>query len=239
MPRWPIARSTNFIVEDESWSVVEYDHTSVPGIIYLSLTENKINTIYDDTDNSIADLDKRAKYQIITSPTVQRFSIGDEITGLTYTIMKNGVPFIPKEVIYTTTDKSIVRKKDGKLVAVGSGTVQLEITIPECTDIAPETLFITIEVSEEATEVSYYINGPDTIRLDREAKYTIQSNRGEVVIATNFSISNETYATVQYIEEDKNYIVKANKKNLLGAVTLTADVDGKTVTKNISIIPLW
>ena len=239
MPRWPIARSTNFIVEDESWSVVEYDHTSVPGIIYLSLTENKINTIYDDTDNSIADLDKRAKYQIITSPTVQRFSIGDEITGLTYTIIKNGVPFIPKEVIYTTTDKSIVRKKDGKLIAVGSGTVRLEVTIPECTDIAPETLFITIEVSEEATEVSYYINGPDTIRLDREAKYTIQSNRGEVVIATNFSISNETYATVQYIEEDKNYIVKANKKNLLGAVTLTADVDGKTVTKNISIIPLW
>lgn len=239
MPRWPIARSTNFIVEDESWSVVEYDHTSVPGIIYLSLTENKINTIYDDTDNSIADLDKRAKYQIITSPTVQRFSIGDEITGLTYTIMKNGVPFIPKEVIYTTTDKSIVRKKDGKLVAVGSGTVQLEITIPECTDIAPETLFIPIEVSEETTEVSYYIDGPDTIRLDREAKYTIQSNNGEVVIATNFSISNETYATVQYIEEDKNYIVKANKKNLLGAVTLTADVDGKTVTKNISIIPLW
>lgn len=239
MPRWPIARSTNFIVEDESWSVVEYDHTSVPGIIYLSLTENKINTIYDDTDNSIADLDKRAKYQIITSPTVQRFSIGDEITGLIYTIMKNGVPFIPKEVIYTTTDKSIVRKKDGKLVAVGSGTVQLEITIPECTDIAPETLFIPIEVSEETTEVSYYIDGPDTIRLDREAKYTIQSNNGEVVIATNFSISNETYATVQYIEEDKNYIVKANKKNLLGAVTLTADVDGKTVTKNISIIPLW
>jgi len=239
MPRWPIARSTNFIVEDESWSVVEYDHTSVPGIIYLSLTENKINTIYDDTDNSIADLDKRAKYQIITSPTVQRFSIGDEITGLIYTIMKNGVPFIPKEVIYTTTDKSIVRKKDGKLVAVGSGTVQLEITIPECTDIAPETLFIPIEVSEETTEVSYYIDGPDTIRLDREAKYTIQSNNGEVVIATNFSISNETYATVQYIEEDKNYIVKANKKNLLGAVTLTANVDGKTVTKNISIIPLW
>lgn len=239
MPRWPIARSTNFIVEDESWSVVEYDHTSVPGIIYLSLTENKINTIYDDTDNSIADLDKRAKYQIITSPTVQRFSIGDEITGLIYTVMKNGVPFIPKEVIYTTTDKSIVRKKDGKLVAVGSGTVQLEITIPECTDIAPETLFIPIEVSEETTEVSYYIDGPDTIRLDREAKYTIQSNNGEVVIATNFSISNETYATVQYIEEDKNYIVKANKKNLLGAVTLTADVDGKTVTKNISIIPLW
>lgn len=239
MPRRSITRSTNFIVEDESWNVVEYDHTSVPGIIYLSLTENKINTIYDDTDNNIADLDKRAKYQIITSPTVQRFSIGDEITGLVYTVMKNGIPFTPKEVIYTTTDKSIVRKKDGKLVAVGAGTVQLEVTIPECTDIEPETLFVTVEVSEESTDISYYIDGPDTVRLDREAKYTIQSNGSETTAASNFSISDESYATVRYIEEDNTYVVKANKKNLLGVVTLAAEVGGETITKDISIIPLW
>ena len=48
MPRYPIDRATNFIIEDESWTVIEYDHTSVPGTIYLSLTENKINLIYDD-----------------------------------------------------------------------------------------------------------------------------------------------------------------------------------------------
>jgi len=64
MPRYPIARSTNFIIEDESWQVVEYDHTSVPGTIYLSLTENKINLIYDDTENNIADMDKLAKYSL-------------------------------------------------------------------------------------------------------------------------------------------------------------------------------
>lgn len=239
MPRWPITRSTNFIVEDESWNVVEYDHTSVPGIIYLSLTENKINTIYDDTDNNIADLDKRAKYQIITSPTVQRFSIGDEITGLVYTVMKNGIPFTPKEVIYTTTDKSVVRKKDGKLVAVGAGTVQLEVTIPECTDIEPETLFVTVEVSEESTDISYYIDGPDTIRLDREAKYFIRSNNGETIAATNFSISDESYATVRYIEEDNTYIVKANKKNLLGVINFSVEINGEIINKEISIIPLW
>jgi hypothetical protein len=44
--------------------VVEYDHTSVPGVIYLSLTEGKINTIYDDTINNIADLDKLAQYNL-------------------------------------------------------------------------------------------------------------------------------------------------------------------------------
>ena len=48
MPRYPIDRATNFIVEEESWTVVEYDHTSVPGVIYLSLTEGKVNPFYDD-----------------------------------------------------------------------------------------------------------------------------------------------------------------------------------------------
>jgi hypothetical protein len=48
--------------------VVEYDHTSVPGIIYLSLTENKINSIYDDVENNVADTDKLAKYDLILPP---------------------------------------------------------------------------------------------------------------------------------------------------------------------------
>jgi len=65
MPRYSIDRATNFIVEEESWTVVEYDHTSVPGVIYLSLTENKINSIYDDIENNNADLDKKARYDIV------------------------------------------------------------------------------------------------------------------------------------------------------------------------------
>jgi hypothetical protein len=69
MPRREINRATNFIVEEESWQMIEYDHTSVPDTMYLSLTENKINTIYDDVDNNIADLDKRAKYTLVLPPT--------------------------------------------------------------------------------------------------------------------------------------------------------------------------
>jgi hypothetical protein len=69
MPRYPIDRATNFIIEEESWQVIEYDHTSVPGTIYLSLTENKINMVYDDLENNIADTDKRAKYELVLPPT--------------------------------------------------------------------------------------------------------------------------------------------------------------------------
>jgi len=34
----------------------------VPGVIYLSLTEGKINSIYDDVANNLADTDKIANY---------------------------------------------------------------------------------------------------------------------------------------------------------------------------------
>ena len=38
-----VDRGINFIIEDESWKMVEADFTSVKGIIYMSLTENKVN----------------------------------------------------------------------------------------------------------------------------------------------------------------------------------------------------
>ena len=96
MPRYPIDRATNFIVEEESWTVVEYDHTSVPGVIYLSLTEGKINSIYDDIENNVADLDKKAKYSFIIPDAVpQVFPLGAHIEPF-FTIMKNGKPYLNK-----------------------------------------------------------------------------------------------------------------------------------------------
>jgi len=36
-------RGINFIIEDEGWVVIECDWTSVEGVIYMSLTESKVN----------------------------------------------------------------------------------------------------------------------------------------------------------------------------------------------------
>jgi len=103
MPRYPIDRATNFIVEKESWTVVEYDHTSVPGVIYLSMTEGKINLIYDDVENNIADTNKIAKYEFEIPSEKQTFSIGDTIE-LKYTLTKDGIP-IEKEVEFISQNK--------------------------------------------------------------------------------------------------------------------------------------
>lgn len=239
MPKRAISRSTNFIVEEESWSVVEYDHTSVPGVIYLSLTENKINKIYDDVENNIADLDKRAKYQIITPPTIQHFKVGDTIENLIFTITKNGIPFSPEKVEYVSSNKKIAHIENGKLTATSNGEVDIVLNIPEYKDIQPNTLSIKIAVDDEDTSMSYYIEGPEIIRLDREAQYTVRAINGLSIEADSFSIDKPEYATVTYLEEENIYNIRANKKNILGDFIFTVKIGEAEVTKKISVIPLW
>ena len=232
MPRYPIERATNFIIEEESWKVIEYDQTSVPGVIYLSLTENKINLMYDDLQNKIADIDKRAKYELLLPDTIQRFALNSIIEPV-YTITKNGVP-IPMEVEYISNDRKVARIIDNKLMAVGAGAADIELKLKNCDDIGQQPLTLHIEVTENPTEYSCYIKGPDTIKLDRKATYELVGSDGHVVPEVIFTVSDLTLATVVDNE------VFANKKNVLGTVTLTATTSNNLVfTKDIRIIPLW
>lgn len=240
LPRHPIDRATNFIIEDESWQVIEYDHTSVPGVIYLSLTENKINMVYDDIENNIADTDKRAKYELIVPPTTQKFEIGQEIVPV-YTIMKNGVPF-KAQVEYISSNLSVVKVQNGILKAVGLGEADVEIKVLNCTDIDPDILSLHIEVTDNAvTEFSCYIVGPDTIRLDRSAEYQLVTVDGEVVSNVIFETDKTELATVI------DGAVKANDKNNLGTFTLYAYLKEENkpkeelayFTKQVKVIPLW
>ena len=232
MPRYPVERATNFIVEQESWTVVEYDHTSVPGIIYISLTENKINSIYDDVENNVADTDKLAKYDLILPPLTQIFNINEAINPV-YTITKNGKPY-KTEVEYITTDKKIIRIINGVPTAVGAGTATLIVRLKDYPDIQQK---LSITVGNEEQEFSAYIEGADTIRLDRSERYELKGT-SDIINQVNFSIDS-ALATIQEVVNNKYVVVHANNKNKLGTITLTAEYQGNTYTKIIKIIPLW
>lgn len=232
MPRYPIDRATNFIVEDESWSVIEYDHTSVPGIIYLSLTEGKINSIYDDVQNDLADLDKLAKYELSMPPITQIFHLGDHIEPK-FTLTKNGQPSdVPIDLL--TSDKKIVRNIDGELIAVGKGQVTIIAQLKDYPDIKQE---IVITVGEEEKVFSAYIEGADKIRLDRESDYVLQGTE-ELTATPLFTIDNEQLAKIVAITST-GCIIHANANNKLGTIILSAQYNDKVYTKTISIIPLW
>lgn len=234
MPRRRIDRATNFIIEEESWAVIEYDHTSVPGTIYLSLTENKINLIYDDLENNIADTDKRAKYELILPPVTQTFVAGEPI-NLVYTITKNGKPIVTA-VDYISDNKKVAKVVNDELMAIAEGEANIQVVLRDCDDIKPEALVIHIEVGASTTEFSCYIEGPSTIRLDREAEYKIINTTGAEVEAA-FSIDSELCTVTTFAADSCK--IKANNKNKLGKFILKAQVGEGYFTKEIEVIPLW
>ena len=232
MPRYPIDRATNFIVEDESWTVVEYDYSSVPGIIYLSLTEAKVNAIYDDIENDIADLDKLAIYNLSIPEQVQIFEINEPI-NLVFTLMKNGQPS-SEEVEFISTNKKIAKIIDGQLTAVGSGTVDIIIQLKQYPAIQKN---VQITIGEEEKVFSAYIEGNDNLKLDRIGIYLLKGTEdisGEI----EFSINDNSLAKIIKINNN-SCEVRANAKNKLGKVILSASYQEKIYTKEISIIPLW
>lgn len=234
MPRYPIDRATNFIVEKESWTVVEYDHTSVPGVIYLSLTEGKINSIYDDVENNIADLDKKARYNLVMPPLTQIFHLGDHIEPV-FTLTKNGET-CEEEVELISGNKRIVKKIDNDLIAVGKGMVTISAILKNHPDISQD-ITVTIGEAEETQEFSAYIEGPETIRLDRKALYKLNGT-AEITGAVSYSINDITYASI-ISSDNTNCIIQANAKNKLGTIVLSALYNDKEYTKEIRIIPLW
>lgn len=248
MPCREIERSTNFIVEDESWTVIEYDHTSVPGTVYLSLTENKINRIYDDTVNNIADTDERAIYSIAKPAEIQHFTVGDIIIGennnLVYTIMKNGIPFTPQKINYISRDKQVVDFVDTTLTALKKGETTIVIELPEWDDIEPQNILeVPIIIDDATSTFSFYIDGPDAIHLDDSVEYTLKSIDGSALRASTINISNPSLAKCKFSTDSEKYVIQSNAKNELGTFNFTATVIQNdieyTATKTIAVIPLW
>lgn len=247
MPRYPIARSTNFIIEDESWQVVEYDHTSVPGTIYLSLTENKINLIYDDTENNIADMDKLAKYSLALPENKQIFAIGSVIKP-NFTIMKNGKPYETDQVVFLPADGN-TKVVDGQLIAKVAGETTINVQLKDYPDIK---MPMTITIGEDIQEFDAYIEGPDFIRLARKGDYVLKNIAGDIVYPTSCTLAltdaTRDFATIieNRNEDDaiESWTIYANELNKItteatGKIKMVISYYDKEYTKDISIIPLW
>lgn len=232
LPKQPIDRLTKFIVEEEGWYLVELDKSSVPGVMYLSATEDKINYINDDLKNEIGDADKLAKYDFVFPEKEESFKVGAPI-DLTFSIMKDGKPIFA-QVSYTLPNRKVVGyDKDKNLIAVAEGEVEIEISLKD----NPEVKTIRkVIVSNVSSSFSGYIKGNNTIRLDRKATYeliTTEENPNEVI----FTLEGD-YASI--VEANGTMCaVKANAKNKLGKVILRAESGSLIVEKEISIVPLW
>lgn len=231
LPTRPIDRLTKFIVEEEGWYVVELDKTSTDGVMYISLTEDKVNLVNDDLVNEIGNADNLAKYEFIFPVAEETFTVGMPVE-IDYSIMKNGaIASEPVEFVVPKTDV-IGYDDSGVLVALNEGEVEVLIQLKSDPSISTSRKVI---VSKEI-ELTGYIKGNDNIKLDRQATYeliTTIDNPNEVI----FTLESDLASIIQ--TSGNSCVVKANAKNKLGTATLHVSSGSLELDKTIKIIPIW
>ena len=237
-----LMRGTTFIIEDEGWRVVECDWSSVEGIIYMSLTESKVNYEYDDRIVDVAETD-RLKF-----PTLQAvYNVGDEIVPefSTETFNEWEVVLIPPE----ETTLVGFDNESGRLKALETGQLIIKMRLKNFDADDPRravTKEFEITINASASEEALFISGEDSIKLDRYTTYTlINEDTNEAVSGdVTFTVTNKTeekipLVTLKPADNNQSCVLHANAKNKLGEVTLSAEYGAKTYTKVIKVVPLW
>ena len=243
-----LMRGITFIIENEGWQVFECDWTSVEGIAYMSLTESKVNYEYDDRIVDVAETD-RLKFPVLQAV----YSVGDEIIP-----EFTNETFNEWEIVLSVPEDSTVVTKlsNGHLQAIGSGKETIKMRLKNHDTDDPRkavTREFEITVNASASEDALFIQGDDSIRLDRYAIYTLinEDTSAPVANAVTFSVQNKdekekialVTSNVAYDKEDniieQACVLHANAKNKLGEVILSAEYNGQIYTKTIKIIPLW
>ncbi len=225
MPYQPIEKSTEIILYDEAWELIEYDRVSVPGTIYLSFTESKVNELRDSVQEQIANIDKLQVWSI-NAPLQLSVEVGEIINPI-YTLLKNGV--IQKDLKATLVpSEKMSYNENGELIATETGETELLLTY--------ENLMLTLKVIIGGAAPIGYINGDNFIRMGRSASYElVMPDIGAV--ETEFVIDNTVLASIQ--NQGNKCIVKANERNKLGKVILSTEYNGQSYTKSIDIYALW
>ena len=220
-----LLRGINFIIENEAWTVIECDWTSVEGVIYMSLTESKVNYQYDDRENGIADTDR------LTFPVLQpTYIVGDyiipEFTGETWNEWE--IELISPE----NTD--LVQKDGDHWRAIAPGKITIIMRLKDRKAVTKE---YEIEIYAIDADFTAYIDGPSEIKLDRYCSYGLIGSTA-IVGNVTYSLEETQLATISAIK-DNICTIHANVKNKLGEIVLIAEYDGKEYTKTIKIVPLW
>ena len=249
-----VDRGINFIIEDESWKMVEADFTSVKGIIYMSLTENKVNLQYDylgEGTNDIADLDK---YKFPELSTLYR--IDDVIIPQfeSDTLNQWEIEMRPSNFDLVYEEKEEEGKEEKWYQELHARTAGNCIIYMRLKDRHAVEKKVEIIINEKETNSIYYIIGSDKLRLDRYDGYYLVKEGTEASIANAIHLDKameiqedpdsknkpSDYGTIVADPDHSNvYVVRANNKNKLGKLILVATYNGVKYTKMVEVIPLW
>lgn len=227
LPFRKIKQGTEIMVLDEVWSLIEDDHSSVPGISFMSFTETNFNEYRDDLSESLANADTVAGW-IISMPSHRHVEAGEPFE-ISYSIQKNGIEMFEKVKPVITLSKNLayVEGEENKVkIEKGSGTITVSY-------MGQSAVQIVLVKEEAASEL--IIIGDEKIYAGRTLKY--KTNQQEELV--NFMVSDNKSVTIKKIDAYTCELT-ANFEGINKTVILTGETSsGRIAEKVIKIVSLW
>lgn len=234
-----IKREQRFIVDGEAWYVIEFDSSSVDGITYITLGEDKKDLQNDlllakGDEEDLAEYKEENKFYISImeeNPAVERYT-----------------SYIIKPYYY---EKGNLVSENFKFyidnILVEEGT-SFEQNYSEDTDVLivlskKEEITTKVHITvtdDEVDSTIYNLIGDSNIKWGKTSIYTVECETLGMINTIQdvlYEIDNEELATME-VEDNVCYIT-ANNKRKVGKITLSAIGDNFSIEKIINITSLW
>jgi hypothetical protein len=235
--RRDIELGQKFLVDGTAWYVVESDYISVPNILYLSLTEDKVDMYIDDIENNIANIIDLNKIVIKTDTQVE-LATNQEFVINAHTELNDNL--YDTKLLYTILNGSqYISLTDNVVKGIIEGQAQIKVYVENNPDIYT---IIDLSIRSDAGEkVSYYIKGDGSIKWGRTKTYGFYKsiNGVEELIDTKFEIEDNEELLLDAEYGSANAILTANKNNNVGTVVLKTTYNDIVYSKEIKIVSLW
>ena len=234
-----IKREQRFIVDGEAWYVIEFDSSSVDGITYITLGEDKKDLQNDlllakGDEEDLAEYKEENKFYISImeeNPIVERYT-----------------SYIIKPYYYEKGNLVSEKFKfyiDNVLVEEGTSFEQnysedtdVLVVLSKKEEIATK-VHITV-TDDEVDNTIYNLIGDSNIKWGKTSIYTVECETLGMIDTIQdvlYEIDNEELATME-VENNVCYIT-ANNKRKVGKIILSAIGDNFSIEKIINITSLW
>ena len=235
--RRDIELGQKFLVDGTAWFVVESDYISVPNILYLALTEDKVDVYVDDVEGDVANIIDLNKIVIKTETNIE-LAPGQEYMINAYSELNNNL-YNASLRYKILSGEECIDLIGNKIIAINTGTAQVKVFVENNPDIYTVINLSIIETAQD--NITYYLKGDGSIKWGRTKTYGFYKsiNGIEELVNTTFEIEDNDKLLLDIEYGSANVILTANKNNNVGSVVLKTIYNNITYSKEIKIVSLW
>ena len=237
--RKDIELGKRFLIDETAWYVVESDYISVKGVLYLAMTEDKIDVYQDDIENNIAEVIDLNKFKIVVDDKTIELGLNEsyQLHGKTYL---NGNLYSDDIIVEILEGKDCISINDDlKVTAIKEGTVKLRIGMEENNEINQN---VEIKVVASAPNIiTYSLIGDESIKWGRTKVFQAIKNVNGISepIDAVFSIEDDNKVVKTYDISNTSLTVTANSENEVGSFKIIATINEQEIIKEVNVVSLW